>query len=550
MSRNHTILDLNDYVKLARELDILGDYEKALSKYKTALKIVTERKSQVKDLSLRDKWNQIENLIKNEIIMTHEALKIARTFQNDDESRLERARQEEMRNNQILMRDYQPEQPREEIKKTPNKKEYDPRWERFGGIKPFDVWKKGNNPDELKKPKRDPNSVFTPQNKQKNQNQGFNRERAKNYNNGGKGYGGNFNKAPPKANPKGNDKNNNDKQPDPKIGKSAFYLHHYPEGEGPDGELIEMVEREVMEKNPNVKFEDIAELEGAKNTLKEAVLLPLLMPDFFRGIRRPWKGVLLYGPPGTGKTLLAKALATQGKTTFFNVSPTTFASKWKGESEKLVRILFEMARFYAPSTIFIDEVDSIGQKRSDGDNEASRKVMAEMLVQMDGVSGKLDQEDISIEELKKNIVMVMGATNLPWDLDDALRRRFEKRVYIPLPNSVGRREMFNINMKGIQVEENIDMDKLVQLTDGYSGADIANVCREASLMQMRRKLMKTGGKLNFTAIKLNPSKTLIDELDAPVTQNDFELAIKNISKSVSQNDIKKYEQFTEEYSNK
>ena len=550
MSRNHTILDLNDYVKLARELDILGDYEKALSKYKTALKIVTERKSQVKDLSLRDKWNQIENLIKNEIIMTHEALKIARTFQNDDESRLERARQEEMRNNQILMRDYQPEQPREEIKKTPNKKEYDPRWERFGGIKPFDVWKKGNNPDELKKPKRDPNSVFTPQNKQRNQNQGFNRERAKNYNNGGKGYGGNFNKAPPKANPKGNDKNNNDKQPDPKSGKSAFYLHHYPEGEGPDGELIEMVEREVMEKNPNVKFEDIAELEGAKNTLKEAVLLPLLMPDFFRGIRRPWKGVLLYGPPGTGKTLLAKALATQGKTTFFNVSPTTFASKWKGESEKLVRILFEMARFYAPSTIFIDEVDSIGQKRSDGDNEASRKVMAEMLVQMDGVSGKLDQEDISIEELKKNIVMVMGATNLPWDLDDALRRRFEKRVYIPLPNSVGRREMFNINMKGIQVEENIDMDKLVQLTDGYSGADIANVCREASLMQMRRKLMKTGGKLNFTAIKLNPSKTLIDELDAPVTQNDFELAIKNISKSVSQNDIKKYEQFTEEYSNK
>ena len=551
MSRNHTILDLNDYVKLARELDILGDYEKALSKYKTALKIVTERKSQVKDLSLKDKWNQIENLIKNEILMTHEALKIARTFKNDDESRLERAREEERRNNQILMRDYNPnpEPLKHEKNKSENVNQYDPRWERFGGMKPFEVWKKGNA-DELKRPRRDPNSVFTPQNKQKNQ--GFNRERAKNYNNGGRGYGGNAGKAPGGKNytPKGNDKDNNDRQIDPKSGKSAFFLHHYPEGEGPDGELIEMVEREVMERNPNVKFEDIAELEGAKNTLKEAVLLPLLMPDFFRGIRRPWKGVLLYGPPGTGKTLLAKALATQGKTTFFNVSPTTFASKWKGESEKLVRILFEMARFYAPSTIFIDEVDSIGQKRSDGDNEASRKVMAEMLVQMDGVSGKLDQEDISIEELKKNIVMVMGATNLPWDLDDALRRRFEKRVYIPLPNSVGRREMFNINMKGIQIDQGIDMDKLVQLTDGYSGADIANVCREASLMQMRRKLMKTGGKLNFTAIKLNPSKTLINELDAPVSQEDFEAAIKNISKSVSQNDIKKYEQFTEEYSNK
>ena len=546
MSKSHTILDLNDYVKLARELDILGDYEKALSKYKTALNIVTQRKSEVTDLSLKDKWNQVENLIKNEIVMSHEALKIARTFQNSDETRLERARQEEMKNNQILMRDY--DQPKNEIKQRPQQNDYDPRWKRFGGMKPFEVWEKGN-PDDLKKPKKDPDVWSPPKIKPKNNNinRGFDRERAKNYNPGGNKKGPSSNKAGANNN-KGNNNNNNDKK-DPKSGKSPFYFHHYPEGEGPDGELIEMVEREVMEKNPNVKFEDIAELEGAKNTLKEAVLLPLLMPDFFRGIRRPWKGVLLYGPPGTGKTLLAKALATQGKTTFFNVSPTTFASKWKGESEKLVRILFEMARFYAPSTIFIDEVDSIGQKRTDGDSEASRKVMAEVLVQMDGVSGKLDQEDLSIEELKKNIVMVMGATNLPWDLDDALRRRFEKRVYIPLPNSVGRREMFHINMKGIKVQDDLDLDKLVQLTDGYSGADIANVCREASLMQMRRKLMKTGGRLNFTMIKNNPS-CLMNELDAPVSQKDFETAIKNISKSVSQNDIKKYEQFTEEYSNK
>ena len=545
MSKSHTILDLNDYVKLARELDILGDYEKALSKYKTALNIVTQRKSEVSDLSLKDKWNQVENLIKNEIVMSHEALKIARTFQNSDETRLERARQEEMKNNQILMRDY--DQPKNEIKQRQQQNDYDPRWKRFGGMKPFEVWEKGN-PDDLKKPKKDPDVWSPPKIKPKNNNinRGFDRERAKNYNPGGNKKGPSSNKAG--ANNKGNNNNNNDKK-DPKSGKSPFYLHHYPEGEGPDGELIEMVEREVMEKNPNVKFEDIAELEGAKNTLKEAVLLPLLMPDFFRGIRRPWKGILLYGPPGTGKTLLAKALATQGKTTFFNVSPTTFASKWKGESEKLVRILFEMARFYAPSTIFIDEVDSIGQKRTDGDSEASRKVMAEVLVQMDGVSGKLDQEDLSIEELKKNIVMVMGATNLPWDLDDALRRRFEKRVYIPLPNSVGRREMFHINMKGIKVQDDLDLDKLVQLTDGYSGADIANVCREASLMQMRRKLMKTGGRLNFTMIKNNPS-CLMNELDAPVSQKDFETAIKNICRSVSQNDIKKYEQFTEEYSNK
>ena len=536
----HTILDLSDYVKLARELAILGEYPKALSKYKTALNLVTKRKAEVVDLSLKDKWNNIENLLKNEIVLINETLKKAKLFQNDDESRVNRAREEEKRNNQILMRDY-------DNNKNDNDNGYDPRWKRFGGVKPFQ-WKKQENYDD-KKIEKDPYQWEPPRPKTTQEPKKFDRNKAQNYGkaikgrplsgaNQGKGKGG-----------KDNKKDEKEDKKDPKEGKSPFFLHHYPEGEGPDGELIEMVERDVMEKNPNVKFEDIAELEGAKNTLKEAVLLPLLMPDFFRGLRRPWKGVLLYGPPGTGKTLLAKALATQGKTTFFNVSPTTFASKWKGESEKLVRILFEMARFYAPSTIFIDEVDSIGQKRGDGDNEASRKVMAEMLVQMDGVSGKLDQEELTEEELKKNVVMVLGATNLPWDLDEALRRRFEKRVYIPLPNEIGRKEMFNINMKGIQLADDVNIDELVKLTEGYSGADIANVCREASLMQMRRKLMKTGGKLNFTALKANPNE-LEKELDAPVSQSDFKTAIKNISKSVSQNDIAKYEKFTEEYSNK
>jgi katanin p60 ATPase-containing subunit A1 len=201
---------------------------------------------------------------------------------------------------------------------------------------------------------------------------------------------------------------------------SPFYQHYYPDGDGPDGNLIETLEGEVVDKNPSVSFDDIAELDSAKNILKEAVLLPILMPDFFKGIRRPWKGVLLYGPPGTGKTMLAKALATQGKTVFFNVSAATFASKWRGESEKLIRLLFDMAKFYAPTTIFIDEVDSIGSKRTDGENEASRRVKTELLVQMDGVNVNSSSEN--------KIVMVLGATNRPWDLDDALRRRFEKRV--------------------------------------------------------------------------------------------------------------------------
>ena len=360
---------------------------------------------------------------------------------------------------------------------------------------------------------------------------------------------------------KGGKYNNNHDNKKIKQGppKSPFLLNRYPEddGYGPDTDLIEMVEREVVDMNPNVSFDDIAELDTAKRALTEAVVLPLLMPDFFVGIRRPWKGVLLYGPPGTGKTLLAKALATQGKTTFFNVSPTTFASKWKGESEKLVRILFEMARFYAPSTIFIDEVDSVGTKRSDGESEASKKVLAEMLVQMDGISelnaGKNNNEENSDsngkEEIKPKFVMVLGATNMPWDLDDALRRRFEKRIYIPLPNKIGREQMFNINFKGIKLSNDVNIDTLVQKTEGYSGHDISSVCREASLMNMRRKLMSENGTMDILQMA-NNKENFLNDLEAPVSQSDILSAIKNISKSVSSNDVKKFEEWTYMFSSK
>ena len=363
-----------------------------------------------------------------------------------------------------------------------------------------------------------------------------------------KGGGGNYgNYSRPNYGNKGGNANNKGKDNKNKDGKSSFLLSRYPDGSGPDSELIEMLEREVVDTNPNVSFDDIAELSQAKKALQEAVLLPLIIPDYFKGIRRPWRGVLLYGPPGTGKTMLAKALATQGKTTFFNVHSSSFASKWRGESEKLVRILFEMARFYAPTTIFIDEVDSLCSKRGEGnEGDGSRRVKAELLVQMEGVNSNTSAgANEKSEEDKRKLVTVMAATNRPWDLDDALRRRFEKRVYIPLPNEKGRLQLFNLNLKKIEVDKNINYDKLVKLTDGYSGADICNVCREASFMPMRRELLANKGRKVEELVNDQEFRT---KIRAAIAMSDFEKAISNISKSVSQKDLEVYDKWTKEFS--
>ncbi|KAF8368196.1 mei-1 [Pristionchus pacificus] len=296
-----------------------------------------------------------------------------------------------------------------------------------------------------------------------------------------------------------------------------------------DKELVDTIERDILQKNLDVRWSTIAGLEDAKKLLKEAVILPTVLPHFFKGIRRPWKGVCMVGPPGTGKTLLAKAVATECKTTFFSVSSSTLTSKYRGDSEKLVRLLFEMARLYAPSTIFIDEIDSLGGRRgSEGEHEASRRVKSQLLVEMDGCSVDADKP-----------VLVLAATNFPWELDEALRRRLEKRIYIPLPDLPARESLLKIALDEVELAPGVDLAEMAALLEGFSGADMTNVCREASMMGLRRLTES----LDATQIAALAN----EKVDLPVTREDLLTAIKRTSSSVSQKDVEKYALWMKEF---
>jgi vacuolar protein-sorting-associated protein 4 len=203
--------------------------------------------------------------------------------------------------------------------------------------------------------------------------------------------------------------------------------------------------------------------------------MPTRFPQLFTGKRVPFKGILLYGPPGTGKSYLAKAVATEADSTFFSISSADLISKWQGESERLVRNLFELAREAGKGIIFIDEVDSLCGSRSEGESDSARRVKTEFLVQMDGV-GKTEGS-----------VLVLGATNVPWELDAAIRRRFEKRVYIPLPEAESRTYMAKLHLgdtpNNLQEE---DFEMLGKVTVGASGSDIKVLVKEALMEPLRR----------------------------------------------------------------
>lgn len=288
--------------------------------------------------------------------------------------------------------------------------------------------------------------------------------------------------------------------------------------------IIELIMSEIMDHGPPVAWDDIAGLEFAKTTIKEIVVWPMLRPDIFTGLRGPPKGILLFGPPGTGKTLIGKCIACQSGATFFSISASSLTSKWVGEGEKMVRALFAIARCHQPAVIFIDEIDSLLSQRTNGEHDSSRRIKTEFLVQLDGTATAAEDR-----------VLVVGATNRPQEIDEAARRRLAKRLYIPLPEAAARLQIVTNLMaqEKNQLREQ-ELYSVVTATEGFSGADMTQLCREAALGPIR-------------SIQLGDITTVTAEQVRPILYSDFQEALNTVRPSVSSKDLELYEEWNKTF---
>jgi vacuolar protein-sorting-associated protein 4 len=298
-------------------------------------------------------------------------------------------------------------------------------------------------------------------------------------------------------------------------------------------------------------WSDIAGLDDAIQALKEAVILPFRYPHLFTKDRKPWRAILLYGPPGTGKTRLAKALATESKATFFSVSPSNLLSQWLGKSEKKMRKLFEKAQEKRPSVIFIDEVDCIATTRNDRESETARRIKTELLVLMQGLKAMKG-------------VVVLAATNVPWDLDPAFLRRCERRIYAPLPDFNARMKLLKMSVANTphSLTES-DFEEMAYKTEFFSGSDLSDMIRNA-LMEPVRCLEKA---THFKSVWSNFKEFYIpcdeydeeaicctlldldsDSIETPlVSKDDFFISLHNWTSSVCRQHVQRHEQFLREH---
>lgn len=328
-------------------------------------------------------------------------------------------------------------------------------------------------------------------------------------------------------------------------------------------EYEQQLASDILDSSPGVHWDHISGLAFAKQTLQEAVILPNLRPDLFTGLRSPPKGVLLFGPPGTGKTLLAKAVATESGFCFLSITSSSVTSKLMGDGEKLMKGVFQVARAKQPSVIFFDEIDALMSARKDSEHEASRRIKTEFMTQVDGASTPTEADRI----------LVMGATNLPWAIDEAVLRRLSKRIYVPLPEKEARRQLImhllTKQQEAAQIAEAnaeatppvtaasalsavnpfsrtpapkegavkltvAQLERIVSITNGYSGSDLSAVCHEAAMGPIR--------ELGPAALKV----VKVQDLRA-LGEKDFTEAVKFIRPSVSKDSLKAFTDWSEQF---
>ncbi|KAM3228596.1 hypothetical protein ACQJBY_059930 [Aegilops geniculata] len=275
-----------------------------------------------------------------------------------------------------------------------------------------------------------------------------------------------------------------------------------------------------------VTFEDIGALESVKETLKELVMLPLQRPELFsKGqLMKPCKGILLFGPPGTGKTMLAKAVATEAGANFINISMSSISSKWFGEGEKYVKAVFSLASKIAPSVIFVDEVDGmLGRRENPGEHEAMRKMKNEFMVNWDGLRTK-----------DKERVLVLAATNRPFDLDEAVIRRLPRRLMVNLPNASNRRKIISVILAKEDLADDLDLEAIANLTEGYSGSDLKNLCVTAAHLPIRELLEKEKKERALAEAENRPLPQSCSSNDVRALRiSDFKHAHEQVCASVS-----------------
>merc|ERR1711972_778554 len=297
-----------------------------------------------------------------------------------------------------------------------------------------------------------------------------------------------------------------------------------------DKEFRQRLEADIISEAPDICFKDVQGLLNVKLALYETIILPALRPELFTGLRTPTSGLLLFGPPGNGKTMIAKCVAAGCQSTFFSISASSITSKFVGDAERIMRTLFNLAREKSPSIIFIDEIDSMLTARG-GKNEAesSRRIKTKFLIQFDGVKKASDTE---------KRVLVIGATNLPDQLDEAVLRRFGKRIMVPLPDPDTRRGILRLLMSKQKTSlSDKDYDFVVERCSGYSCSDLSTLCKDAAMGPVRA----LGAKI----LDLNSTA------DVPaINKQHFEGALKNVRPSLTDQSLDYFDNWNDKFGSK